>query len=87
MTAGNLKSMSITVEHDPAVGAFSFRLAAGHAEKTVEFGAGVLVDVDSEGRPLTVEVIARDDEALAAAANDLGFAHLLPVMTAALDAA
>ncbi len=84
MTIGNLKNMGLTVEHDPAVNAFAFHFSDEPVAETVEFSDSVLVDIDVQRRPVTLEVLGLDQTALERAAADFKFTEQLPVITSTL---
>lgn len=51
----------MTITYDPNVDAMDVRLADGRVAETVEIEPRVLVDVDAQGHPLSIEfVVARD---------------------------
>lgn len=55
------ETVSISVTYDPTVDAMNVDLAPGLVAQTIEIEPRVLVDVDAQGQPLSVEfVVARD---------------------------
>jgi uncharacterized protein YuzE len=72
---------------DTSAGIFSVDLASGRVAETVEFDESHLIDLDEDGRVLSIEVLTPDDPKIEEIAEKYGLERRVPEILSAIQAA
>lgn len=81
-----MPSMPI-VTRDSRSGVFSVDIDVGEVARTAQFDDSHLVDLDADGRVLSVEILTPDDPKIEEIAAQFGFEDRVPEILAAIEEA